>query len=110
MSRLRLPWMSLIIFLATLPAAIGFADAVTKVMQKDRAFDMTILTIPAGSTIRFMNSDEFVHQVYVAAADFSFESPEQEPDQSLDQRFPVVGTFFVHCHIHPKMSLRVDVR
>jgi plastocyanin len=106
----RLPCASLVIFLAALPVAIGFADAVTTVVQKDRAFNTASVTIAAGSTIHFTNADEFVHQVYVASPDFSFESSEQEPDQSLDQKFPVVGTFIVHCHIHPKMSLQVNVR
>ena len=110
MPRLPSCIVSFIVFLAALPVAIASAEALTSITQKERAFSVTNATIAAGSTIRFVNDDEFVHQIYVSSPDFSFDSAEQDPGQSLDLRFSVAGTFEVRCHIHPKMLLRVDVR
>ena len=100
---------SLVIFSAVLPAAIAFAEAVINVSQKNRAFQVSTATLAAGNTLRFVNEDEFIHQVYVNSPQLSFESPEQNPGELIELRFPVSGTFEVRCHIHPKMLLTVNV-
>ena len=68
------------------------------------------MKIASGDTVRFDNDDKFLHQIYVAAASFSFESDEQEPGTSVEIHFTKAGTFEVRCHIHPKMLLTVDAR
>ncbi len=97
--------------LAVLPqarGAIAAAESFT-VQQHNRAFSVSTLTIPVGSTIKFSNEDDFGHQIYVADPRFTFDSDESDPGNMLDVKFPVQGTFEVRCHIHPKMHLTVVV-
>jgi len=93
-----------------LAASVAFAGAVFRVAQIGREFSVATLAIAAGDTVQFSNEDTFLHQIYAYSAAFSFDSDEQAPGETLAVRFPVAGTFEVHCHIHPKMRLVVTVR
>ena len=90
--------------------AVRADPAVVVVVQKDRGFDQMAVTMEHGSIIRFLNHDDFDHQMYVSAPQFSFESDEVAPGGSLDVVFPTPGRYQVHCHIHPRMGLDVTVR
>jgi len=93
----------------TCVAAAHSAGVVT-VAQRSRAFAVPSVQVSRGDTVHFVNDDAFLHQVYVDAPGFKFESPEQEPGQSVDLRFSQAGMFTVFCHIHPKMTLQVEAR
>lgn len=80
------------------------------VAQRTRAFAVPSVQVSRGDIVHIVNDDAFLHQVYVDAPGFKFESPEQEPGQSVDVRFTQAGTFTVLCHIHPKMILQVEAR
>jgi plastocyanin len=79
------------------------------VVQKNRAFNFKRITIAAGDIVQFVNDDEFIHQVYVQSPDFNFDTAESPPGNTLNITFNVKGVFEVHCHIHPKMLLVVNV-
>ena len=89
-------------------AATAYAAGMVTVSQHARAFAVATIQVPHGDTLHIVNDDAFLHQVYVDSPGLKFESPEQEPGQSVDLRFPQAGTFAVLCHIHPKMSLQVE--
>ena len=91
-------------------AAPALTATMATVMQKGRAFNIPALQVTRGDTVHFVNDDTFLHQIYIDAPSFGFESDEQEPGQTVDLRFTQQGTFTVLCHIHPKMTLRVDAR
>jgi plastocyanin len=100
------------IFLAAafLLGAAGSALAADHVVaQKGRRFHPDEVTIARGDTITFTNNDEFIHQIYVAAQDFGFDTKEKAPGEADTEAFTTSGTFEVHCHIHPKMKLVVHV-
>lgn len=80
------------------------------VRQKGREFDRASLTVPRGETVRFTNDDEFLHQVYVDAPAFGFDSAEQAPGQDVEVAFTEAGLFEVRCGIHPRMRLEVTVQ
>jgi plastocyanin len=80
------------------------------VIQKHRAFTIDSITIARGQTIIFSNEDGFTHEIYVETPQFTFESDEQEPGTQVPVTFTASGHFVVHCHIHPKMHLDVDVQ
>lgn len=80
------------------------------ITQKGRAFLPNETTIARGETLTFSNRDDFIHQIYVKSSVMSFDSDEQPPGQNVSVTFPMPGTFEVRCHIHPKMSLTVNVR
>ncbi|HTY65515.1 MAG TPA: plastocyanin/azurin family copper-binding protein [Alphaproteobacteria bacterium] len=79
------------------------------VVQKNRAFNFKRITVEAGDVVQFVNDDDFIHQVFVDSPDFSFDTAESPPGNTLSIPFKVKGTFEVHCHIHPKMQLIVNV-
>lgn len=95
---------------AVLWAAAASGAGLATVVQRGRAFTMPSVQIARGDTVRFVNEDTFLHQIFVQSANFDYESDEQSPGQTVDVRFTSAGTFMVHCHIHPKMALQVDVR
>ncbi len=99
----------LLIAFAVQPAVYGWAAQSLVVTQVGRAFSIRDARIKRGETLHFTNADEFLHQLYVRSAQFSFTSDEQEPGRSVEIRFPTPGQFSVRCEIHPKMALAVTV-
>ncbi|MEF2550552.1 methylamine utilization protein [Aurantimonas sp. A2-1-M11] len=99
-------------------ATCGFALPIVAAMaagqmvvidQIDRMFDRKVVAIGTGDMLRFTNRDEFLHQIYVESAGFSFDSDEQAPGEIIDVTFPRRGEYEVRCGIHPRMSLAVSV-
>ena len=99
-----------ILFLLLAGGACRAADDVVQVSQRERAFTVPAVVVPLGGVVRFRNDDEFIHQIFIDASTMTYESDEQEPGKSVDVRFTKPGTFEVHCHIHPRMLLRVTVK
>lgn len=95
--------------LAIIPAVTASAAAPVVVNQVRRAFSVHDLRIKRGETIRFINIDEFLHQIYINSPSFKYSSSEQSPSQAVDVNFPTPGSFDVKCEIHPKMSMTVVV-
>jgi len=106
----RAGWIVAVAWIGGVATSVALAGTVVSVVQKGRAFASQRLDIRAGDSVRFLNEDTFIHHVFVKSATMNYNSDEQEPGQSVDVRFPVAGMFTVHCEIHPKMSLQVDVR
>ena len=101
--------MLLTLALAT-PTPVLAADDAHIVVQKGRAFHPGEVTIDRGESLTFTNNDEFIHQIYSQASDFSFDSDERNPGENITENFTTPGTFEVRCHIHPKMKLVVHVK
>ena len=99
-----------LIVAAALAAGAALADDGHIIVQSGRAFHPLEVTINHGETLDFSNRDEFIHQIYVKSDALTFDSDEQAPGQDVPLKFPAAGTFEVHCHIHPKMSLTVHVK
>ena len=88
--------------------AVNAPDAI--VSQKGRLFAPGEIAIAKGGTVRFTNDDPFLHQIFTSSPSFSFDSDEQSPGQIKDVVFSAEGEFNLLCGIHPKMSLKVNVR
>ena len=96
--------------LALIPAcAVALANGIHEVVQADRRFQENAITITRGDTVRFANDDPFIHQIYVNARNFYFESSMQPPNGIVEVRFTAAGVYQVMCHIHPTMHLTVTV-
>ena len=88
---------------------VAVAASPVVVNQIRRAFSVRELQVRRGDVVRFNNTDEFLHQIYISSKTFSFSSKEQGPGEIVDIAFPTSGTFDVRCEIHPKMLLTVTV-
>ena len=97
--------------LAAIPVgAIALGTGIHEVIQADRKFQESAITIARGDTVRFTNDDPYIHQIYVNARNFDFESDMQPPQKIIDVRFTASGVYQVMCHIHPTMHLTVTVK
>jgi len=96
---------------SVLGAWAAWAANVPVITQQNRKFQPPQIEVAQGSTIRFVNDDgQLLHHVYLTSPTFGFDSGEQEPGKTVEERFSVPGTFTVLCGIHPKMRLVVTVR
>jgi cytochrome c peroxidase len=91
-------------------SSMVYAGAVHRVAQRGREFAVRTLEIAAGDVVEFTNDDEFLHQIFVTAASFKFDSAEQAPGETIEVAFPNSGVYTVRCHIHPKMLLSITAK
>ena len=101
----------------TLVATIGaihvpwaaVASQVVEVLQKGRAFAVREIEIARGSSVRFINADDFPHQIQTKGPGVDVDSGLQAPGETLDIAFPAAGAFEVRCGVHPRMRMSVRV-
>lgn len=97
------------ILLALPPSAVALGHGLHAIIQADRKFQTSAVTIDAGDVLSFTNDDPYIHQIYVDFPAFKFESSEQPPQKIIELSFPAPGVYKVMCHIHPTMRLTVTV-
>lgn len=71
------------------------------------AFDPSSLTIEAGSTVTWTNSDAATHTV--TSDDGTFDSGDLANGESFSFTFDEPGTYTYHCEIHPDMTAEIIV-
>ena len=97
------------------PAPAPAASTTTLVAQAagsevhivDFSFVESTLAVPVGTTVRWVNDDQFDHSI--VAADESFDSGELGKGDQFDQTFAQPGTYAYICGIHPYMSGTIEV-
>ena len=97
----------LIALLALLVSAAHAKDH--EVIQADRLFKPSTITVKAGDTIVFKNADSVVHNVFSTAAGDQFDLRIQKPGDATSRKFDKPGTYNVRCAIHPAMKLAITV-
>ena len=85
------------------------ADAQVEVKIDNFSFGPATLTVPAGTTITWVNRDDIPHTV-VSEDQTSFKSHALDTDDKFSHRFEKRGTYTYFCSIHPKMTAKVVVR
>jgi plastocyanin len=75
--------------------------------QKGKVFTPHVLPIVKGSTVRFLNSDPFAHNVFSPEGKYDLGSWQQ--GQTKDRTFATVGVYTQLCRIHPEMEAVVVV-
>jgi plastocyanin len=71
-------------------------------------FSPNPLTVPVGSTIRWINQDDIPHNV--VSDDKTFKSKALDTDESFTYTFTKPGTYTYFCSIHPKMTGTIVVQ
>ncbi len=92
-----------------LNGAMSFA-ADHQIVQKDRNFSQSEITIKPGDKIVFQNSDDVTHNVFSLTPGMEFDLRRQAPGASSTVPFDKEGTAEVRCSIHPKMKVLVTVK
>lgn len=65
------------------------------------------LSVPAGTTVTWVNGDDIPHTV--VAVDKSFRSKALDTGDSYSQTLSTPGTFAYFCGLHPHMTGRITV-
>jgi plastocyanin len=86
---------------AAAPAAAQAAAAAGIVIARDFMFAPVAITIKAGSTVTWKNTDDEPHTVVSDAG--LFRSSALDTNESFSFRFDKPGTYHYACSIHPRM-------
>ena len=86
----------------------ALTDTVT-VDQKDLAFSVDHMTVDAGTTVTFTNSDRTPHNIMIRNGGMIENSGLQRPGEAHEVLFGKAGEYSLICGIHPKMKLKVTV-
>lgn len=71
-------------------------------------FTPNALTVPAGTTVQWVNRDDIPHTV-VSDDKTTFKSKALDTDDNFSYTFSKPGTYSYFCSIHPKMTGKVTV-
>lgn len=72
-------------------------------------FAPTPITIPAGTTVQWVNRDDIPHTI-VSDDKTTFKSKALDTDENYSYTFAKPGTYTHFCSIHPKMTGKVVVQ
>ncbi len=72
------------------------------------SFNPSKLTIPAGTTVTWLNNDDVPHTVVSAAR--AFKSAVLDTGDRFSRQFDTPGTYDYYCSIHPHMKGKVVVQ
>jgi plastocyanin len=97
-------------FLGVLLAAMTAATAAAPVQVDIRkfAFSPQEITIPPGTTVRWINDDETPHTI--AAENAGFTSPGLDTGDGYEHTFDKEGDVTYFCSVHPFMKGVVHIR
>ena len=73
------------------------------------SFGPATLTVPAGTTVTWINQDDVPHNV-VGSEGKTLKSPVLDTDQKFSYTFTTAGTYPYYCGLHPKMTGKIVVQ
>lgn len=82
--------------------------AAVEVSIANFTFNAAVLTVPVGTTVKWINRDDIPHTV--VSTDRVFASPVLDTDETFSYTFTKRGTYSYYCSIHPKMTAKVVVK
>ena len=87
----------------------GPASAANAAVKIDNfVFGPQTITVPAGTTVTWTNSDDIPHTA--VSTDGVFKSKVLDTDEKFSYTFAKAGTYPYYCTIHPKMTGQVVVK
>ena len=86
-------------------AAPDAAGSTPQVAIEHFRFTPSTLTVPAGTTVTWVNHDAEIHTVTSPAG--AFASPALETDDTFSFTFGAPGTYAYFCALHPHMKSTV---
>jgi plastocyanin len=74
------------------------------------SFGPMTLTVPAGTTVTWINRDDIPHAVVSTDDPKAFKSKVLDTDEKFSFTFTKAGTYPYFCSVHPKMTAKVIVQ
>lgn len=97
----------LLAFAVSLALGVPVSAAEQLVTIENFTFKPADITIHAGTSVIFKNSDDIPHSVVMA--DGSFHSKALDTDEKASVTFAKVGAFAYFCGLHPHMQGKITV-
>jgi len=97
-----------VVSLTDVPGSFSSSRTVT-MNQKNKEFSPHVLAILKGTTVEFMNSDPFLHNVFSSSRVRTFNVSQQQVGQASSIQFDHPGVVPIKCHIHANMKAYVVV-
>jgi len=88
-------------------AAVPQKTEAPEVKIDNFSFGPSELTVPAGTTVTWINRDDIPHTV--VSTEKLFKSKVLDTDDKFSFKFEKLGTYPYFCSIHPKMTGKVTV-
>ncbi|MEM8838311.1 MAG: plastocyanin/azurin family copper-binding protein [Pseudomonadota bacterium] len=101
--------LSPLIILSCLASASAIA-ANNIVDQRNLQFVQESITIQAGETVIFKNSDRTAHHIQSKDNGINLNSPLTPPGHEFSYTFDKAGLYTIGCFIHPKMKMTLTVQ
>ena len=92
---------------ATLPAEAG---GVAKVSIDNFHFVPEELTVPAGTTVTWVNADDVPHTASSTSKPSVFDSKALDTDDKFSFQFKTPGVYEYFCKVHPHMTGKIVVK
>ena len=89
------------------PVAVA-AQAGPRIEITKHKFSRPTLTVPAGTTVTWLNRDEDLHTV--VSTTLAFKSAGLETDEAYSYKFTKPGVYEYFCTLHPLMTGKVIVK
>jgi amicyanin len=89
------------------PAVVA-AQAGPRIEIAKHKYSLPTLTVPAGTTVTWLNRDEDVHTVVSTTQ--AFRSGALETDETYSYKFTKPGVYQYFCTLHPLMTGKVIVK
>ncbi len=78
--------------------------------QRDLRFEPDMLTIKAGDSVVFTDTDRITHDVTIVNPDGTSQDKGMSTfNQHITVKFDKPGVYLVHCRIHPDMKATITV-
>jgi len=84
------------------------SSAAREVKIDNFSFTPNTLTVAAGTTVTWTNSDDIPHTV--VSVDKTFKSKVLDTDDKFSYTFTKPGTYSYFCSVHPKMTGKIVVQ
>jgi|SRR5215469_4338758 len=99
-----------LILLIALPrtSVVQAAPSETLVKIDNFSFTPASVTVPVGSSVKWINHDDIPHTV--VSDDKAFKSKALDTDEAFTFTFDKPGTYTYFCSIHPKMTGKIVVQ
>jgi plastocyanin len=92
----------------TLASEVAKAPASEVQVKIDNfTFAPATITVPTGTSIRWVNRDEMIHNV--VSSDKSFKSKVLDTNEEFTYTFSKAGTYTYFCSLHPRMTGKIVV-
>jgi len=97
-------------FLIASVASAPSSQPANQIVIDNFTFDPPVLTVPAGTTVTWINRDDVPHTATAKDRPPEFDSKALDTDDKFSHTFKTAGTYAYFCAVHPHMTGKVIVK